>query len=119
MPELDDSAAQNRDGQDEKDPLARFRTWRGFLFASIALNVLFVYGMIGAMTDPHAAGWYKALSWLPFNVIASVLYYVFLVKLTQADVDCARASGARSRGTPYVVLCLAMIAANWIALFVA
>ena len=89
----------------EPDPLARFRNWPGFLAAAIALNALFVYGMFAGASDPEVRGWFKALSWLPFNVIASVLYFVFMVKLSKA--------------APYVVICLAMIAANWIAMFVA
>lgn len=90
---------------DEPDPLARFRSWRGFLAAAIVLNALFVYGMFAGASDPSVRGWFKALSWLPFNVIASTLYFVFMVKLSKA--------------APYVVICLAMIAANWIAMFVA
>ena len=89
----------------EQDPLARFRNWPGFLAAAIALNALFVYGMFAGASDPDVRGWFKALSWLPFNVIASALYFVLMVKLSKAS--------------PYVVICLAMIAANWIAMFVA
>jgi hypothetical protein len=107
----------------EPDPLARFRTWRGFLLATIVLNVLFVYGMIGSVKDPGVAVWTKTLSWFPFNVIGSVLYLVLLSKLSRADADRARAAGgadrAGTRWTPYVILCIAMIAANWIAFFVA
>jgi len=99
----------------EKDPLARFRSWRGFLFAAIALNLLFLYSMLGAVADPGTAAWFKALSWLPFNFIATVLYFVFLTKLTKADgADQANANRAL-----YVVLCLAMIAVNWVAMFAA
>jgi hypothetical protein len=102
-----DTPEQGSSDQDpgERDPLARFRSWRGFLAAAIALNVLFVYGMFAGASDPSVRGWFKALSWLPFNVIASALYFVFMVKLSKA--------------APYVVICLAMIAANWIAMFVA
>lgn len=86
----------------ESDPLAAFRTWRGFLFVAIVVNVLFIYGMAGAMANVAAAGWVKAMSWLPFNVIASVLYYVFLKKLG---------------GGLYGALCVAMILLNWAAYF--
>ena len=104
----------------EPDPLARFRTWRGFLLATIVLNVLFVYGMIGSVQDPGTAAWTKALSWFPFAVIASVMYLVLLRKLSDADADCAKATGAAgTRWTLLGVLCVVMIAANWIALFVA
>lgn len=93
----------------EPDPLARFRSWRGFLFAAIALNVLFVYGMFAAVADPDVALWFKAISWLPFNAIASVLYGVFMLKLVRIDAF----------GPWYVALCVLMIAANWTAMFIA
>ena len=111
----------NDGGPSEPDPLSRFRTWRGFLFATIVLNVLFVYGMIGSVQDPGTAAWTKALSWFPFAVIASVLYLVLLRKLSSADADCAKAGAGRAgtHGVLYVALCIIMIAANWIALFVA
>ena len=107
----------------EPDPLARFRTWRGFLLATIVLNILFVYGMIGSVQDPSVAAWTKALSWFPFNVIGSVLYLVLLTKLSHADAACAQAAGGADRadthGTLYVVLCLLMVVANWFAMIVA
>ncbi len=110
-------------GANELDPLARFRSWRGFLLVAIALNTLFVYGMFAGASDPSVKAWYKALTWLPFNLIASVLYFVFLVKLSKADEDCSKAAGgadkAGTNGALYVVLCVAMIAANWIAMFAA
>ncbi|NTV93995.1 MAG: hypothetical protein HGA75_01075 [Thiobacillus sp.] len=93
------------------DPPARFSSWRSFLFVAIAVNALFVWGMWGSVSDPSVAVWTKALSWLPFNVITTVLYYVFMKKLA--------ADSAGSVGSFYVILCLAMIAANWIALFLA
>lgn len=91
----------------EQDPLARFRNWRGFLFATIVVNLLFIYGMLGNTGDASLGIWYKALIWLPFNVIASVLYYVFKIKL--AD---------RAGGGYYGLLCLAMIAADWVIMFI-
>ncbi len=107
-PEQDPSA----DNAVEADPLARFRTWRGFLFAAIVLNALFVYGMFAAASDPTVSAWVKTLSWLPFNVIASVLYYVFMIRLTQADAS-------QVMNLFYRVICIAMIIANWVALLVA
>lgn len=92
----------------EADPLARFRHWPGFLAAAVAVNLLFLWGMWGAVADPAHALLTKALSWLPFNVITTILYYVFKVKL--AD---------RPGGALYGTLCLVMIAANWTALFIA
>jgi hypothetical protein len=50
----------------------------------------------------------KALSWLPFNVIATILYYVFKAKL--AD---------QPSGALYGALCLVMVVVNWAALFIA
>ncbi len=88
------------------EPLARFRNWPGFLLASVAVNLLFAWGMIGNSGDPRLALWYKALIWLPFNVIATLLYYVIRLRL------------ADRRGAPlYGALCLTMIAANWAVLF--
>ena len=111
-PEPDSSG---REAQ-EQDPLAHFRSWRGFLAAAIVLNALFVYGMFAGASDPSVKAWFKALSWLPFNVIASVLYFVFMVKLSKVGGGADKAGG---NGALYIVICLAMIAANWIAMFVA
>lgn len=90
---------------EEQDPLVRFRNWRGFLAAAIVVNVLFVYGMLGNTADASLAVWYKSLIWLPFNVIATVLYYVFKVKLRDT-----------AGGTWYGILCLAIVVANWIVM---
>jgi len=91
----------------EADALARFRRWPGFLLASVAVNLLFVYGMLGHQAEGALAIWYKTLIWLPFNVIATVLYYVFKVKLA-----------GQPGGALYGALCLVMVAANWIVMFV-
>ncbi len=99
----------------DRDPLTRFRSWRGFLVAAIAVNVLFVYGMFAAVSDPGTKTWFKTLSWLPFNVIATVLYYVFLVKLSKADADGAKPTFS----VFYAFLCIAMTIANWLAMFTA
>jgi len=99
----------------EPDPLARFRSWRGFLVAAILLNALFVWGLWGSASAPGVGAWTKALSWFPFNVIASVLYLVFMAKLTRSGDDAAPAPG----GTFYVVLCVTMIVANWVLMFAA
>jgi hypothetical protein len=105
------------------DAQTRFRSWRGFLFVAIAVNALYLWGMMGQMQDPSTAVWAKVLTWLPFNLIASVLYFVFLVKLSKADEDAARAAGGADKagtgGAFYAVLCLAMIAVNWSAFFAA
>lgn len=95
-------------GQNETGHLSRFRNWHGFLFAAVIVNLLFVYGMLGHSGDPVLARWYKALIWLPFNAIATLLYYVFTVKL-------AGATG----GVFYRILCLVMVAANWTAMYFA
>jgi hypothetical protein len=83
-----------------KDPQTRFRSWRGFLLASVAVNLLFVYGMLGGMGDASVAAWYKALIWLPFNVIATAVYLAIMVRLAASGVF-------------YRILCGAMIVANW------
>jgi hypothetical protein len=90
------------------DPLAAFRNWRAFFFVAVVVNALFVHGMWGGVADPKAASWIKTLSWFPFNVIATALYYAFMVKLGQG-----------AGGPIYRLLCAALIAANWIALIVA
>ena len=80
---------------------ARFGSWRGFFFASIAVNLLFVYGMLAGMSDATVSIWYKTLIWLPFNVIASVLYLAIMARLGNAGWGVFRVLGA------------AMIVANW------
>jgi hypothetical protein len=101
----------------EPDPLARFRSWRGFLVAAILLNALFVWGLWGSASDPSVGAWTKALSWFPFNVIASVLYLVFMAKLSQTDGAAAQAAGTADKAATgavfYIILCAVMIVANW------
>lgn len=92
-----------QDAPPETDPLASFRTWRGFFFVAVAVNLLFIYGM-AALTSDAGAAWIKALSWLPFNAITTVLYYVFMKKLG---------------GGIFPALCIAMIVLNWAAYFAA
>ncbi len=108
---------------DGADFLFRFQSWRVFLLVAIAVNALFVWGMWGAAADPGGGAWIKVFSWLPFNFIATALYFVFMVKLSRADEAVAQAVGGADRaGTHaafHVVLCVAMIAANWIAFFAA
>ncbi len=96
------------DAAPASDTLAAFRSWRAFFFVAVLVNALFVYGMVGSVADPNVAPWTKVLSWFPFNVIATVLYYAFMVKL-----------GHGAGGIVYRVLSAALIAANWIALIVA
>ncbi len=93
-------------GAVEPDPLARFRDWRGFLLAAIAVNVLFAYGMTLGAGNPQARIWNLVLVWLPFNFIATVVYYAMLVRLTGPDRT------ALARGF-YRVLCVFLIVANW------
>lgn len=105
---------------DEKDPLARFRSWRGFLVAAIILNGLFVFTMLGH-NDPSVALWHKMLIWLPFNAIATAVYLAILVRLSGEGGVVARtaeASGpANPRGTLYRILCMGLIVANWTVMF--
>jgi hypothetical protein len=102
----DNSAPEAQAGSAEAsagDPLARFRNWRGFFAATVLLNALFVYGLLAGTPDPTTKLLFKVLSWLPFNLIATALYYVFMVKLAKTET-----------GTQfYAVLCGAMIVANW------
>jgi hypothetical protein len=87
------------------NPLVRFSSWRGFLFASVAVNLLFVYGMLAGMGDATLSIWYKTLIWLPFNVISSVLYLAIMARLGNAGWRLFR------------ILCMVMIVANWSVLF--
>jgi len=108
----DNSASEHKPEDTEvlaSDPLARFRNWRGFLAATVLLNALFVYGLLAGTPDPTTKLFFKMLSWLPFNLIATALYYVFMVKLAKAET-----------GTYfYAVLCSAMIVANWLIMIAA
>jgi hypothetical protein len=88
------------------DPLARFRDWRGFLLAAIAVNALFAWGMTLGAGNPQTRLWNVVLVWLPFNVIATVVYYAMLVRLTGPE------RSALARGF-YRTLCLGLIVANW------
>jgi hypothetical protein len=90
------------------DPLAGFRNWRAFFVVAVLVNGLFVHGMWAAVGDAKAATWIKTLSWFPFNAIATVLYYAFMARL-----------GAGPGGGVYRLVCVALIALNWIALIVA
>ena len=83
---------------------ARLANWPGFLLLGVAVNVLFLWGMMGSMGDSATAAWTRALSWLPFNLIASVFYLVCYLKLSHLAF----------RG-----LAAAMTGANWIAFFAA
>lgn len=89
------------------DPLARFRSWRGFLLATVAVNALFVYTLL-AHNSPEAAIWHKALLWLPATAVFSAAYLAAMVRL-------ARQYGPRL----YTPLCLALIVANWVILIFA
>ncbi len=83
------------------DPLARFRSWRGFLLATLAVNVLFVYTML-AHNHPDQAAWHKALLWFPVTAVLSAAYLAAMVRLS-------RQYGPRL----YAPLCLALVVVNW------
>ena len=103
-----------------KDPLARFRSWRGFLLAAVVVNVLFIYGMLGNAGDARLETWYKSLIWLPFNVIATVLYYVFPAKLAKEAEEAAATGRYTVRPWSryfYVAVSVIMIALDWIVMF--
>lgn len=111
-----DEAGQDPVQQEAKtaDPLARFRSWRGFLFAAVAVNLLFTYGMLNNSADTNNAIWFKVLVWLPFNAIASALYIVFMIKLGNN-----KAENTPRRPSFYSLFCMAMIGANWFSMFAA
>lgn len=100
----------------EADPLARFRSWRGFLVAAIAVNVLFVFTMLGH-NDTGVAIWHKVLIWLPFNAIATAVYLAIMSRLsTPAEPE---ATSRKATGMFYTLLCAALIIANWTLMFAA
>ncbi|MCU0842522.1 MAG: hypothetical protein MUC79_12495 [Thiobacillaceae bacterium] len=101
-PEHETSGAET----EAQDPLRRFRSWHGFLAASIAVNVLFVYAMLGAPSDPSIRVWYKVLMWFPFNAIATGVYLAIMARLS-------RGAGSAAAAGFYVALCGLLIAANW------
>jgi hypothetical protein len=111
------SPSSPEDPADEPSPSQeepRFRSWRGFLFAAIAVNVLFAYGMLNNTADPSVAIWFKVLVWLPFNAIATALYIVFMIKLGTAN-----AANNQTGGAFYTLLSGFMLVANWITLIAA
>lgn len=81
---------------------ARLVNWLGFLLIGVAVNLLFLWGIQGSMGDASVAIWTKVLSWLPFNLIASVFYLVCYLKLT---------------ALAWRLLALVMIGANWLSFF--
>jgi len=91
-----------------RDALDRFRNWHGFLLASLAVNALFVYGMLGNVADPSVATWFKALVWLPFNAIATAVYLTLAVRL-----------GGGRGGKAYALLCGILVVANWVVMLAA
>lgn len=103
--------------RDSPDPRARYQSWRAFLFVAVGVNALYLWGMLNQMGDPSTAGWYKALTWLPFNVITTVLYYVFYMKLVKHDADAPR--GIQPARMFYAALCMVMVVVNWSAMIAA
>lgn len=94
--------------EEGRDALDRFRNWHGFLVAALAVNALFVYGMLGNVADPSVSTWFKALVWLPFNAIATAVYLMLAVRLS------------RARGsTLYAILCGAVAIGNWVVMVAA
>ena len=88
--------------QDSPGAPARLVNWLGFLLVGVAVNLLFLWGIQGSMGDASVAIWTKVLSWLPFNLIASVFYLVCYLKLT---------------ALAWRLLALVMIGANWLSFF--
>lgn len=90
------------------DALDRFRNWHGFLVAALAVNALFVYGMLGNVSDPSVRAWFKALVWLPFNAIATAVYLMLAVRLSKGR-----------GGAIFAILCGAVAIANWVVMLAA
>lgn len=82
-------------------PLRHFQSWLGFMFATLAVNLLFVYGMLAGMGDESLSIWYKTLIWLPFNVIATALYLAIMTRLRN------------TRWSLFRPLCAITIIVNW------
>ena len=95
------------------DPLARFRSWRGFLVAAMAVNALFVFTMLGH-NAPGVAIWHKVLIWLPFNAIATAVYLAIMSRLYRRGEGQAPTLAGRF----YAALCTTLIIANWAVMFV-
>lgn len=91
------------------DPLRPFRNWHGFLLAALAVNTLFAYGMLGQVSEPATAAWHKTLVWLPFNALATAVYYVIMIRLA-----CPGAWGLF-----YRLLCGGLIIGNWLLMLTA
>ncbi len=89
----------------EQGGLGRFRSWHGFLVASLAVNALFVYGMLGNVADPEIAIWFKTLVWLPFNAIATALYITLALRLR-----------AGRGGSLLALLCAGVAIGNWLVM---
>lgn len=106
MPILEPGEPQPTRADEPPDAIrSRFSSWRGFLFASVAVNLLFVYGMLAGMGDAQVSIWYKALIWLPFNVISTALYLAIMARL------------GNSGWAIFKIICLLMIVANWSVMF--
>ncbi|MCP5278706.1 MAG: hypothetical protein H6935_10155 [Thiobacillus sp.] len=95
------------DGED-RDTLERFRNWHGFLAAALAVNALFVYGMLGNVADPSVSAWFKALVWLPFNAIATAVYLMLALRLSKGR-----------GGMFFVTLCAIVGIGNWVVMLLA
>lgn len=89
---------------DQTEALARFRSWHGFLLAALAVNALFVWGMVGNAQDPMQRIWFQTLVWLPFNAIATAVYYAIMQRLD---------------GRFFRLLGTLLIVANWLVMFLA
>ena len=104
LPEDPQVASSAEVGAEIPDPLARFRSWHGFLLAALAVNGLFVWGMLDNARDPLQRIWFQTLVWLPFNAIATAVYYAVMQRLPERF---------------YWLLCTLLIVANWLIMFIA
>jgi hypothetical protein len=104
----EETVATDLPDNDTSDPLARFRSWHGFLLATLAVNGLFVWGMLANAHDPTQRIWFQTLVWLPFNAIATAVYYAIMQRLR-----------VEPRGCFYLLVCPLLIVANWLVMFLA
>ena len=99
------TSTQESNAEPSTAPLQHFQSWLGFMFAALAVNLLFVYGMLAGMGDSNLSIWYKTLIWLPFNVIATALYLAIMARLGNSGWAIFR------------IICIVMIVTNWSIMF--
>jgi hypothetical protein len=64
--------------------------------------------MLANARDPVQRIWFQTLVWLPFNAIATAVYYAIMQRLR-----------AQPHGCFYLWLCPVLVLANWLVMFLA